>query len=132
LVRRGAKLGELKSPKLSVLDQADLGKMPPYLSLTAYQKKVLRSVFTTQFDLLERERVLNLPPGACDALLQGQPYKLGQWNQIEVLDAPYDVNNKDLRAAANEYIGRFLPLIRNAWQLMQVEESKGMHLPQDK
>jgi hypothetical protein len=123
LVRRLTKLKTISVPKLSEFERCELEKMPPYTDLNFEQKQILTHVFYAELES-PQSQLEKILATAEETMLwqQGQPNKLGHWNQVEVLDKKYDESQKDLRQDAKNYIRRYWPLVKTAWLAMNQSE----------
>jgi hypothetical protein len=131
LVRRLAKMPRIQNPRLAPSERAMLNDMPPYPLLPAKQKRILYSVFSSQFseDLVDLEDLHGSELREKEPWKRGQPFKLGDWRQIEVLDFEYNESDKEKRDLAKKYIKRYWPLIRVAWQIMNSTQTDSLGSP---
>ena len=132
---------KIATGKLSGGDKAILRVMPPYLKLPVQQKAALVFIIARVLDsklirdeesaLYESSTRSHLP-----AWQQGQPQKLTDWRQVEVLDKDEAGQTNDekndrwqIRSQAREHAMRFLPLILSVWKLASMSSLQNILIP---
>lgn len=132
---------KIEKDKLSNENKEILRSMPPYLKLSVQQKAALASIITRVLDskLINEEASVLYNSTARSHLpewQQGQPHKLTDWRQVEVLDKKeaeqmdYGINARwEIRRQARERAMIFVPLVLSAWKLMQDELLEKINVP---
>lgn len=132
---------KIQSDTISDGDEAILRTMPPYLKLSLQQKTLLVSIITRVLDSkLINEEASALYNSAARSHLpewqQGQPHKLTDWRQVEVLDKKEAEQNEgekkarwEIRRQARERAMIFLPMVLSVWRLMHDELLEKIGVP---
>jgi hypothetical protein len=112
LVRRRIKL-RLRSSELTGAEDKQLSSLPPYNQLDHNKKVIFLATFFGQMDGSDRaiQRSLEFKNALEEPWLDGQPNKLGDWRQVEDIDAGFDAGNPTRRKAPISYIKRYLQLV---------------------
>ncbi len=113
LVRRLVKLRQLRTIKLTKADLNQLKSLPPYPKLEHGKKNVFLAIFFAHMDEADRQilPLLKINAALEEPWLAGQPNKLGNWCQIEDIDAGADEDKRTNRKAPISYMERYWRLI---------------------